>query len=129
MDCRLLYAIRIHNYPIQGFNLCPADICQVDDTPPTPTVAVAKKPLKIEAASPPGWVVDAVVRIFQAGGLDIGGVEYLESERDGQFYLYDVNALSNFVTDAPRLVGFDPFVRFVDYLEQRVGLAAEALAS
>ena len=39
--------------------------------------------------------------------------------RDGQIYLYDVNALSNFVTDAPRLVGFDPFARFADYLEQR----------
>jgi hypothetical protein len=90
---------------------------------------VTKKPLKIEAADPPGWVVDTVLRIFQAGGLDIGGVQYLESERDGQLYLYDVNAFSNFVTDAPRLVGFDPFVRFVNYLEQCVGIASEALAT
>ena len=52
---------------------------------------------------------------------DVGGVEYLESSRDGQIYLYDVNALSNFVTDAPRLVGFDPFARFVDFLERRAG--------
>ncbi len=129
LDGHFLYAIRIHNDPSQGFNLCPADICQVEEAPTPASLAVAKKPLKIEAASPPGWVIDGVVRIFQAGGLDIGGVEYLESERDGQIYLYDVNALSNFVTDAPRLVGFDPFVRFVDYLEQRVGLASEALAS
>ncbi len=127
LDGHFLYAIRIHNDPSQGFNLCPADICQVEDT--SPTVAAAKNPLKIEPASPPGWVIDGVLRIFQAGGLDIGGVEYLESERDGEIYLYDVNALSNFVTDAPRLVGFDPFVRFVDYLEQRVGRASEALAS
>jgi len=34
------------------------------------------------------------------------------------------NALSNFVTDAPRLVGFDPFVRFVDYIEQRAAVPA-----
>ncbi len=129
LDGHFLYAIRIHNDPSQGFNLCPADICQVEDTPSTPAVAVAKKLLKIEAASPPGWVIDAVLRVCEAGGLDIGGVEYLESERDGKVYLYDVNALSNFVTDAPRLVGFDPFVRFVDYLEQRVGLASEALAT
>ena len=144
LDGRFLYAIRIHNDPSQGFNLCPADICQVEETPSgppasaaefafcpvdAPATAVAKKPLKIEAADPPGWVIDAVVRIFQAGGLDIGGVEYLESERDGQIYLYDVNALSNFVTDAPRLVGFDPFERFVDYLEQRVGVASEVPAT
>jgi hypothetical protein len=27
-----------------------------------------------------------------------------------------VNALSNFVSDGPRIVGFDPFARLVDYL-------------
>src|SRR5438128_2472153 len=29
LNDRLLYAIRIHNDPSQGFNLCPADICQL----------------------------------------------------------------------------------------------------
>jgi len=38
--------------------------------------------------------------------------------RDGQLYYYDVNALSNFVADAPRVVGFDPFERLADFLEQ-----------
>jgi hypothetical protein len=118
LDDRYLYAIRIHNDPNQGFNLCPADICQVDaDNCP---IDAAKAGRKIEAADPPPWVVDAVLEVFRAGGIDVGGVEYLESERDGQTYLYDVNALSNFVTDAPNLVGFDPFVRFVDFLERRV---------
>ena len=31
---------------------------------------------------------------------------------------YDVNANSNFVADAPRVVGFDPFARLVDWLEE-----------
>jgi hypothetical protein len=73
-------------------------------------------------------VVEGVLEIFRAAHVDVGGVEYLESERDGLTYFYDVNALSNFVTDAPTLVGFDPFERFVDYLEQRAGLTAPALA-
>jgi glutathione synthase/RimK-type ligase-like ATP-grasp enzyme len=124
LDDRFLYAIRIHNDPSQGFNLCPADICQVnDDNCP---VDAAKAGKKIEVAEPPAWVVDAVLRVFRAGGIDVGGVEYLESERDGQVYLYDVNALSNFVTDAPNLVGFDPFARFVDYLERRIGARSAA---
>jgi hypothetical protein len=134
LDGRFLYAIRIHNDPRQGFNLCPADICRIDTPAPgsvtsnddldfCPVDAPVKKALQIEAATPPAGVVDSVLRIFQAGVIDIGGVEYLESERDGQIYIYDVNALSNFVTDAPRLVGFDPFVRFVDYLARRAGFA------
>ncbi len=89
---------------------------------------MAKTPKKIAAEQPPEWVIDAVLRIFRVGNIDVGGVEYLESERDGRIYLYDVNPISNFVTDAPRLVGFDPFVRFVDYLERRVGIASRELA-
>ena len=74
-------------------------------------------------------MVEAVLRIFRVASVDLGGVEYLESERDGQLYLYDVNALSNFVTDAPTLLGFDPFERFVDYLERRVGVAPRSVAA
>ena len=35
---------------------------------------------------------------------------------DDRHYLRDVNALSNFVTDAPDVVGFYPFSRLVDHL-------------
>jgi len=31
---------------------------------------------------------------------------------------HDINALSNFVAGAPRVVGFDPFVKLADYLEE-----------
>jgi hypothetical protein len=129
LDGELLYAIRIESDPAQGFNLCPADICQTvsgnegEDADNCP-VDAAKVGKKIEAAEAPSWVVDGVRAVFRAGGVDVGGVEYLESERDGRVYLYDVNALSNFVTDAPRLVGFDPFVPFVDFLERRAGLGS-----
>ena len=123
LDSRYMYAIRIFNDSDDSFNLCPADICQVPDADDTaevaPVLTQIKKPLRIEATQPPDWVVDGVLKVFRHSGIDIGGVEYLESARDGQIYLYDVNSLSNFVTDAPRLVGFDPFVRFTDYLERR----------
>ena len=135
LDDGLLYAIRIHNDPSQGFNLCPADICQVPEPAGAPAAAGAfdncavdavKAQRKIEVADPPAWVVEGVLTIFREAGIDVGGVEYLQSERDGQIYLYDVNALSNFVTDAPTLVGFDPFARLVDYIELRAGIAVRA---
>ena len=121
LDGQVLYAIRIYN-PNLDFNICPADICQV---PEDETAAqTGKKPLRIEVATPPAWVEEGVLRVFAAAGIEVGGVEYLESERDGNIYLYDINALSNFVTDAPRLVGFDPFVRFADYIERRASVPA-----
>ena len=136
LDGQFLYAIRIHNDPNQGFNLCPADICQTPDA----TVAAesfdlcpaddlpAQAPRKIEAVDPPGWVVDAVLRMCTIASLDLGGVEYLESERDGRLYFYDINALSNFVTDAPNVVGFDPFIRLGDLLQRRWLATADGIA-
>jgi hypothetical protein len=127
LDSQFLYAIRIENDPEQGFNLCPADICQVSEEAEPfdlcPADAPAKPARKIEAYSPPQWIRDAVIRVCHAGGLDLGGVEYLESERDGRIYFYDINALSNFVTDAPNLVGFDPFVLLGEFVERRYAAA------
>ncbi len=116
LDGELLYAIRILLAP-GSFNLCPADYCEL----PGIADGVSGRGLPIERYEPPEEIVEEAKRIVSAAGIDVGGVEYLESERDGRLYLYDVNTLSNFVTDAPTLVGFDPFARFVDYLEQRLG--------
>jgi hypothetical protein len=76
----------------------------------------------VEAYSPPASVIEAVKRIMAAAHIEVGGVEYLVNARDGQPYFYDINALSNFVADAPNVVGFDPIPRFVDYLMLRAGL-------
>ena len=67
---------------------------------------------------PPADVIAQVEAITAAAGIEIGGVEYIVDDRDGQRYYYDVNALSNFVADAPRVLGFDPFVRLADWLER-----------
>ncbi len=136
LDGQYLYAIRItSDKSSDDFNLCPADICQqgqgplptvgrsvpreLEDQYGSAAVAVAKKALRIEAFDPPREMIDAVLRIADAGNLDVGGVEYLVAARDGLPYVYDINALSNFVTDAPWLVGFDPHARFARYLIDR----------
>jgi len=78
--------------------------------------------IRVEGYTPPPQVIADVERIFEAAAIDVGGVEYLIDDRDGEILYYDINALSNFVADAPRVIGFDPFTRLVDYLE------AEAVA-
>ncbi|HLB36081.1 MAG TPA: hypothetical protein VJL31_05900 [Gemmatimonadales bacterium] len=118
---RYLYAIRVYS-PGDVFNLCPADACQ---TTGGATLARTACPvdapdqgLKVEGYTPPDDVIGETERIMAAAGVDVGGIEYVTDARDGQRYYYDINALSNFVADAPRVVGFDPFVRLVDYLER-----------
>jgi hypothetical protein len=120
---KFLYAIKVF---ITGdtFNLCPADICQRSDgvelTRSACPVDAPKTGLKVEGFTPPQEVIHAVERIFQSAGIDVGGAEYLVDDRDGKLLYYDINALSNFVADGRNVIGFDPFVRLVDYLESRI---------
>jgi biotin carboxylase len=127
LDGSYLYAIRIYT-PGDSFNLCPADVCQGVDgaqlARPACAVDAPKNDLRVEAYTPPAEIVNAVERILAAGGIEIGGVEYLIDARDGRAYFYDINALSNFIADAPRVVGFDPFARLADWLEAELARVA-----
>ncbi len=127
LDGRSLYAIKVFPNPSAGFNLCPADICQTDQDMDYCPVDLPRTNLRVEGYTPPQEIVADALRIAQAARLDVGGIEYLISERDGRLYFYDINALSNFVTDAPRVVGFDPWPLFVDFLVARTE-AATSLA-
>ncbi len=129
LDGKFLYAINV--YPTgDSFNLCPADICQTTEGRTLDrTFCAADAPktgMRVERADPPAEIVAQVEQIARHVQLDIGGIEYLIDERDGRHYFYDINALSNFVADAPNVIGFDPFARFVDYIEVRAGLVARA---
>jgi hypothetical protein len=123
LEGRYLYGIRIHLAPDAGFDLCPADVCRTVEGDTLSSSAcpagAAKAGLSVEAFDPPARAIEAVERIVRAASIDVGGVEYLDSTRDGRRYYYDVNALSNFVADPRRVVGFDPTERLVDALLRR----------
>ena len=114
LDGHLLYAIRISLMP-NSFNLCPADYCEL----PGIADGVSGRGLPIEGYRPPDSAVEEAGRLLTATGADLGGVEYLVDERTGEPNFYDINALSNFVADAPNVVGFDPFVNLVDFIAER----------
>ena len=118
---KYLYAIHVYT-PGDSFNLCPADICQTTDGVELARGAASadapKNGMRVEGYTPPPEVITNVERIMQASGIDVGGIEYMIDDRDGSLVYYDINALSNFVADAPRVVGFDPFARLADYLEK-----------
>jgi glutathione synthase/RimK-type ligase-like ATP-grasp enzyme len=108
---KFLYAIRLQLQP-GSFNLCPADYCD-------PASGDADAGDLVEEYTPPDHIIDEAARIIDATGADLGGVEYLVNDLDGEAYFYDINALSNFVADATNVIGFDPFVQLVDFIEDR----------
>jgi predicted ATP-grasp superfamily ATP-dependent carboligase len=114
-----LYAIQIH---ITGdtFDLCPADICKntkgEELTRLACPVDAPKSGLTVEAYDPPRQVIDDVERIMEVAGIEVGGIEYVIDDRTGRLLYYDINALSNFVSDPERMIGFNPYARLADYL-------------
>jgi len=128
---KFLYAIRVY---LTGdtFNLCPADICQtssgVELVRNACAIEAPKNGLKVEGYTPPPAVIRTIETIVQRSGIDVGGIEYIIDDRDGETLYYDVNALSNFVADAVNVIGFNPHEKLVDYLEARAGVKKGAAA-
>lgn len=125
LDGKYLYGIKVFTSG-DSFNLCPADICQTTTGQELLRNACAldapKNGLKVEAYTPSKEIIDAIEKIIQAAGIEVGGIEYIIDDRDGQLYYYDINALSNFVADAVNVIGFDPHKRLVEFIEKTANL-------
>lgn len=126
LNGKFLYAIKVY---ITGetFDLCPADICKtaggMDLDRAACPIDAPKSGLRVEGYAPSSEVITDVERIMSHAGIELGGVEYIVDDRDGRRLYYDINALSNFVADGPKVVGFDPFAKLVDWLEEEAARA------
>lgn len=120
LNGELLYSMRVVSHG--AFNLCPSETCNPEDGASqceVPEVAPAK-PVEFHPYKDiPQAAVEAGKRLMGAGGLDVGGIEYLEA-RDGRLIFYDINANSNLRAPIGRAFGFDPFERVVDFLIREI---------
>ena len=116
---KYLYTIKIHTTG-ESFNLCPADICQSTKGEELTRIAcpadAPRTGMTVEGYKPPAQVIEDAERIMALAGVEVGGIEYVTDDRTGRQLYYDVNALSNFVADPVRVIGFDPYARLADFL-------------
>ncbi|KZD07396.1 ATP-grasp domain-containing protein [Oceanibaculum pacificum] len=104
---RFLYAVRVDTS--DGFELCPADACQVGDAFCPAGEAAASPP----AQQPPKFQIihgiasaqqAAYERFLEAAGIDVAGIEYV-LDAEGVAFTYDVNTNTNYNPDAERVAG------------------------
>lgn len=91
-----LYAVRVDTS--LGFELCPADVCQVGDAfcpvgEQSASVAAAPRFRIVKDFANP--IVESYRKFIAANGIGIAGIELIEDER-GEIYTYDVNTNTNY---------------------------------
>lgn len=100
-----LYAVRVDTS--LGFELCPADVCQVGDAlcpgdaPADPAEARPRFHILGAFGHP---IVGRYARFLRANGVGIAGIEFVTDAR-GELYTYDVNTNTNYNPEAEAEAG------------------------
>jgi len=131
---RFLYAVRVDTS--EGFELCPADACQIEDAACPVGSAPANKFTILEgfAQSREGQVLIPRYESFlRNNGIEIAGIEFI-SDSDGTLFTYDVNTNTNYNPDAEAaagvpLTGMQAVARFLGSELVKVGFGPEAVAA
>lgn len=99
---KFMYAVRVDTS--EGFQLCPADACQIGDLfCPVGEESVAKPKFQIQAdfSDPILQKYEAVLHDY---GIWVAGIEFIR-DATGEIYTYDINTNTNYNTDAEAAAG------------------------
>ena len=122
---RYLYAVEVDT--TLGFELCPADVCQIDD---------AFCPVGENAATVPRFkilrdfehrIVERYRRFIAANGIGIAGIEFI-ADGEGEIYTYDVNTNTNYNAAAESEAGIYGMRAIAAYLGRELSNGNRRLA-
>lgn len=118
----LVYAVRVDTS--EGFELCPADVCEVPGSDDRATQSEPRRPKFeiIEDFSHP--MLAAMQQLLMANETQVAAFEFI-TDRQGRSWFYDINTNTNYNPDAERRAGVSAMARLADYLG---GLARAAAA-
>ncbi len=125
---KFLYAVEVDTS--NGFELCPADACAVNDAfpaGPEPGKAEPRPKFRISDG------IDAKLRSAYEGflarnGIEIAGIEFIRG-LDGEIRTYDVNTNTNYNPDAERRAGRSGPDAVAEFLGRELARLSEASLS
>lgn len=99
---KYVYSVRVDTS--QGFQLCPADSCQIGDLfcPVGEESEVKPKFEIIEDVEPA--LIERYEAFLQANKIDVAGIEFIR-DQNAQIFTYDVNTNTNYNSDAETKAG------------------------
>jgi hypothetical protein len=120
----LLYAVEVDTS--EGFELCPADVCQIGDAF-CPVGEEPRDKFTIIAG------IDAAQQVsYEAflakNGIEVAGIEFIRDE-DGRVYTYDVNTNTNYNPDAEAKAGKSAMRDLARFLGKELALQSGRVAA
>lgn len=99
---KFFYAVRVDTS--NGFELCPADACQIGDLFCPVGEVVEEKPKFqiVEGFHEP--ILQQYEALLAANGIQIAGIEFIRNA-DGEIFTYDINTNTNYNGDAEAAAG------------------------
>lgn len=100
---KFVYAVRVDTS--EGFELCPADACVIDDLFCPVGEEAAETPMKFQVVDGFDDPIIAQYEAFlQENKIAVAGIEFIK-DADGTIYTYDVNTNTNYNSDAEAAAG------------------------
>ncbi|WP_010098360.1 ATP-grasp domain-containing protein [Ornithinibacillus scapharcae] len=114
---KFVYAVRVDTS--EGFELCPADACVIEDMfcPVGEEIDAKPKFEIIEGFEHP--VIEKYERFLAENNIQIAGIEFIQNS-DGDIFTYDVNTNTNYNSDAEAKAGRYGMLEIAKYLGEQL---------
>lgn len=116
---KLFYAVNIRT--AGGFELCPADVCQLPGDNDGPEFTISLNGGGLEPS-----VIQKLGRVLSNAGVLVAGVEFIQNSK-GEWYAYDINTNTNYNPAAEAEARVYGMKRLAEYLSE--ALAGDLLAT
>lgn len=121
---QFFYAVKVDTS--SGFELCPADACQIDDLFCPAGQPVEEKP-KFEIIDDVDKQQMATYEAFLAAHrITVAGIEFIKDEQ-GKVYTYDINTNTNYNSDAEQRAGKYGMLQLALFLKKQLELHSAKL--
>ena len=111
------YSVRVDTS--EGFELCPADACQIGDLF-CPVGEQPKQQMKFEIVdNPHKELLENYAKFLAGSGIDVAGIEFIE-DANGDVYTYDVNTNTNYNSDAEAQEGKFAMLQLAKFLGEEL---------
>lgn len=120
---KFVYAVQVDTS--EGFELCPADACQIGDLfcPVGEEVPTKPKFQIVKDFQDP--IIEKYESFLAANGIQVAGIEFIRNQA-GEIFTYDINTNTNYNSDAEAAAGIYGMLEVAKFLGRELASVEEA---